>query len=262
MTTHPASRRATAPPAAPEAEWEGAEWEGARWEGTGWETDTMSDPQPADAQPSSDVPPRTRRGRPGYDRDRVRDIALELFNEQGYDATSVADVAQRLGLTKSALYHHFPSKEALLEAALDEALGGLEAALSEGAALDVPAIERLRHVIRRATEVLIAHLPSVTLLLRVRGNSPVELAALERRRRFDQQVTAMVAAAQSEGDIRGDVDAPVVARLIFGMLNSVVEWFRPGGAIDGGRLGHDILTVILDGLQTPTGPAPQREDPS
>ena len=231
------------------------------------ETDTMSDAQPSARQPSdppsvSAVPPRSRRGRPGYDRDRVRDIALELFNEQGYDATSVADVAQRLGLTKSALYHHFPSKEALLEVALDEALGGLEASLSEAAALDLPAIGRLRHVIRRATEVLLAHLPSVTLLLRVRGNSAVELAALERRRRFDQQVTAMVAAAQREGDIRADVDAPVVPRLIFGMINSVVEWFRPGGAIDGDRLGHDILTVILDGLQTPSGAAPPREDAS
>lgn len=214
----------------------------------------MSDPQPTDSQPSPEVPPRARRGRPGYDRDRVREIALELFNEQGYDATSVSDVAQRLGLTKSALYHHFPSKEALLEIALDEALGGLEAALDDAAALDVPAIDRLRHVIRRATDVLLAHLPSVTLLLRVRGNSMVEVAALDRRRRFDQQVTTMVADAQREGDLRSDVDAPVVARLIFGMINSVVEWYRPGGAIDGERLGHDILTVILDGLQT----APRR----
>ncbi len=232
---------------------------------TGCETDTMSDAQPSDLQPSdpqpvseapvSGLPPRARRGRPGYDRDRVRDIALELFNEQGYDATSVSDVAQRLGLTKSALYHHFPSKESLLEIALDEALGGLEAALGQAATLDLPAIDRLRHVIRRATDVLLDHLPSVTLLLRVRGNSAVELAALERRRRFDQQVTALVAAAQSEGDIRTDVDAPVVARLIFGMINSVVEWYRPGGAIDGDRLGHDILTVILDGLQNPSSEA-------
>jgi AcrR family transcriptional regulator len=212
----------------------------------------MSEPSPADA------PTRARRGRPGYDRDRVRAIAVELFNEQGYDATSVADVAQRLGLTKSALYHHFPSKDALLEVALDEALGGLEAAIDAASTLDAPAVDRLRHVIRAATDVLLAHLPSVTLLLRVRGNSAVEVAALERRRRFDQRVTAMVAAAQAEGDIRGDVDAPVVARLLFGMINSVVEWYRPGGAIDGERLGHDILAVILDGLRASDDHAVER----
>lgn len=210
----------------------------------------MSEPSP-----SSVAPVRARRGRPGYDRDRVREIAVALFNEQGYDATSVADVAQRLGLTKSALYHHFPSKEALLEVALSEALGGLEAAIDEAEALDAPAAERLRHVVRGATAVLLAHLPSVTLLLRVRGNSAVELAALERRRRFDQRVTTMVADAQREGGLRADVDAPVVARLLFGMINSVVEWYRPGGTIDGERLGHDILAVIFGGLDAPAGRA-------
>lgn len=207
----------------------------------------------APASPAAGPAP-ARRGRPGYDRDRVREIAVALFNEQGYDATSVADVAARLGLSKSALYHHFSSKEQLLEIALEEALGGLEAAIDRAEALDAPAIDRVEAVIRGATDVLLANLPSVTLLLRVRGNSPVELAALERRRRFDQRVTAMVAAAQAEGALTADVDAPVVARLIFGMINSVVEWYRPGGAVDGARLGHDVLTVALTGLRADGGP--------
>ena len=52
-----------------------------------------------------------------------------MFNRQGYDATSMGDLARELGLTKSAIYHHVPSKEALLAAALDEALDGLSAAI-------------------------------------------------------------------------------------------------------------------------------------
>lgn len=191
-----------------------------------------------------------RRGRPGYDRDRVLEIAVQLFNEQGYDATSVADLAERLGLTKSALYHHFASKEQVLAVALDQALGSLEAVLDDPRAQEGSALDRLRSVIRGATDVLVAQLPSVTLLLRVRGNSPVEQSALERRRLFDQRVTRLVAEAQREGDVRADVDAAVVARLIFGMINSVVEWYRPGGPVDGDRLGHDILTVALDGLHS------------
>jgi len=198
-----------------------------------------------------------RRGRPGYDRDRVLEIAVQLFNEQGYDATSVADLAQRLGLTKSALYHHFASKEELLSVALDQALSSLEAVLDDPRAQEGAGLDRLRHVIRSAADVLVAQLPSVTLLLRVRGNSPVEQSALERRRLFDQRVTRLVAEAQGEGDVRADVDAAVVARLIFGMINSVVEWYRPGGPVDGDRLGHDILTVALDGLHS-GGPAAGR----
>jgi AcrR family transcriptional regulator len=191
-----------------------------------------------------------RRGRPGYDREQVLAVAVELFNEQGYDATSVADLAQRLGLTKSALYHHFDSKEQLLALALDEALSGLEGVLDAPASIEPEPAERLAAVLRGAVLVLVDRLPYVTLLLRVRGNSDVERAALERRRAFDHQVTALVAEAQAAGSVRSDVDGPVVTRLVFGMVNSLVEWYRPGGAIDRERLAHDVVTVALDGMRT------------
>lgn len=205
----------------------------------------------ADATPTTvSAGSPARRGRPGYDRDGILAVAVQLFNEQGYDATSVSDLARRLGLAKSALYHHFSSKEELLSVALEAALGGLEAVLDDPRAGEGAASDRLRFVLTGATDVLVAQLPAVTLLLRVRGNGAVEQAALERRRVFDHRVTALVAAAQAEGDVRDDVDAAVAARLLFGMINSVVEWYRPGGAVDGDRLGADIVRIALDGLRT------------
>lgn len=195
-------------------------------------------------------PTLARRGRPGYDRAQVLEIAVALFNEQGYDATSVADLAARLGLTKSALYHHFPSKEQVLAEALDAALGGLEAVLDEPGATTGSASDRLRFVLQAALDVLVDRLPSVTLLLRVRGNSDTERSALERRRAFDHRVTELVREAQNEGTVRSDIDAAVATRLIFGMLNSVVEWYRPDGAVDAPHLAHDLVTVALDGVRT------------
>ena len=59
-----------------------------------------------------------RRGRPGHDQQTVLRVAIELFNRQGYDATSMGDLARELGLTKSAIYHHVPSKEHLLSVAI------------------------------------------------------------------------------------------------------------------------------------------------
>ncbi|MBW9094482.1 TetR family transcriptional regulator [Microbacterium jejuense] len=199
---------------------------------------------------ASAEPAPARRGRPGYDRDQVLAVAVDLFNEHGYDATSVADLAQRLGLTKSALYHHFDSKEQLLALALDEALGGLEGVLDDPEIAGAAPAERLAAVLRGAVLVLVDRLPYVTLLLRVRGNSDVERAALERRRAFDHRVTELVAQAQSTGSVRSDVDGAVVTRLVFGMVNSLVEWYRPGGAIDRDRLAHDVVTVALDGMRT------------
>lgn len=189
-----------------------------------------------------------RRGRPGYDRDQVLTVAVQLFNDQGYDATSVADLAAKLGVTKSALYHHVDSKESILQTALDDALSSLEGALDDAVHEHDDAIGRLRQVVRGAVGVLAQKLPQVTLLLRVRGNSEIERAALERRRAFDHRVTAIVRDAQSEGALADDIDAAVATRLIFGMVNSLTEWYRPGGPVTPDRLADDVLRIALDGL--------------
>ncbi|HWV50919.1 MAG TPA: TetR/AcrR family transcriptional regulator [Microbacterium sp.] len=193
----------------------------------------------------SDTP--ARRGRPGYDQGQVLDVAVQEFIAHGYDATSVAALADRLGLSKSALYHHYASKEQLLEVALEEALGGLEGVLAS--AQGATARAKLEYVLRGAVGVLVEKLPYVTLLLRVRGNSDVERRALERRRVFDREVTALVRAAQEEGSVRADVDASLATRLLFGMVNSIVEWYRPTGPEGAAELADDVLRVALDGLR-------------
>ena len=191
-----------------------------------------------------------KRGRPGYDRRGVLEVAVRAFNEFGYDATSMGTLADRLGLSKSAVYHHFPSKEQLLEAALDEALGGLEGVLTEPGATSGSPSSRLRFVLDRAVHVLVERLPYVTLLLRLRGNTPVERAALDRRREFDRAVTGLVTEARDAGELRADIDPRIAERLLFGMINSIVEWYRPGGPEDAERLAADVLAVVEGGLLT------------
>ncbi|WP_082008151.1 TetR/AcrR family transcriptional regulator [Microbacterium mangrovi] len=181
--------------------------------------------------------------------------AVRVFNEQGYDATSVAALTERLGLSKAALYHHFDSKEQVLDASLERALGPLEAVLVTPEATTGTAISRLAAVLRGAVHVLVAELPHVTLLLRVRGNSEVERRALDRRRSFDQRIAGLVRDAQREGSVRSDIEASVAARLLFGTVNSIVEWYRPGGPETADRLADDVVAVALDGLRTPDAEA-------
>jgi AcrR family transcriptional regulator len=203
--------------------------------------------------------PRRRRGRPGYDEATVLRRAIEIFNRRGYDATSMADLATELGLTKSALYHHVPSKSHLLQQALAEALDSLTAALDKaGAAEHATAYERLRSAVASSVEVLVEHLPAVTLLLRVRGNSPVEVEALARRRQIDDALAQMVAAAVAEGSLREDLPPDLISRLLFGMVNSLVEWVRPDGRYDGAALAAAVTTVALDGLARQPGGRPTR----
>lgn len=194
-----------------------------------------------------------RRGRPGYDQQGILAVAIAAFNEHGYDATSIGMLAERLGLSKSAIYHHFGSKAEMLDRALDAALSGLEAVVDDPGPARVeseaPATDRLEHVLRGAVHVLVEQLPAVTLLLRVRGNTEVERTALARRRAFDRRFTALVSAAQAEGALREDIDASVAARLVFGMINSLVEWYRPGGREGADRLADDVVAIALDGLR-------------
>jgi AcrR family transcriptional regulator len=196
-------------------------------------------------------PTDTRRGRPGYDQRAVLDVAVDAFNEYGYDATSMGVLAERLGLSKSAIYHHFAAKEDILELALDEALTALENVLADANKPGTPASDRLAGVLRGAVNVLVEKLPAVTLLLRVRGNTDVERRALARRRAFDRAVASLVVEARDEGSLRRDIEPGIVARLLFGMINSIVEWYRPGGQVDAATLADDVLAVALDGLRTP-----------
>ncbi|WP_448616529.1 TetR/AcrR family transcriptional regulator [Modestobacter sp. URMC 112] len=191
-----------------------------------------------------------RRGRPGHSLESLLDVAVAAFIERGYEATSMDELATRLGVTKSAIYHHVPSKTELLRLALDRALDALFAVTGEPGATTGPAIDRLEHVVRGSVEVLAAELPFVTLLLRVRGNTEVERSALQRRREFDRIVTDLVRAAEEQGDVRPDVDPAVTSRLLFGTVNSLTEWYRPGRGLDAGALADALVATTFDGLRT------------
>ena len=83
-----------------------------------------------------------RRGRPGHDLESVLRGAVKVFNERGYDGTSMEDLSRELGITKSAIYHHVPGKEELLRLAVNRALDGLFALLDEISVIDAPAMAR------------------------------------------------------------------------------------------------------------------------
>jgi AcrR family transcriptional regulator len=191
-----------------------------------------------------------RRGRPGYDLESVLQAAVEVFNERGYDGASMDDLSKRLGIAKSAIYHHVSGKEELLRIALDRALDGWSEAAGRARELDAPAIDRLEMLVRGTVAVLETQLPYVMLLLRVRGNTDIERAAVERRRSFDRLVACLVEEAERDGEVRADVDPKVTARLLSGMINSAVEWYRPGSrpaASD--SLADALCAIAFDGLR-------------
>ncbi|WP_119297117.1 TetR/AcrR family transcriptional regulator [Brevibacterium casei] len=194
-------------------------------------------------------PKRTRRGRPGYDRETLINKATEVFVSRGYDGTSMDTVARELGITKSAIYHHVKSKEELLRLAINRGTDALASAVeSESDRQDLSALERLRHAVHSSVLILIEYHHSVTLLLRVRGNSAVERDALEQRRQIDMKIRALVTAAIEEGGVRADFPPGLVTRLLFGMVNSITEWYRPGYPVDPETIAEAVTAMAFNGL--------------
>jgi AcrR family transcriptional regulator len=183
-----------------------------------------------------------------YDIDTLTDVALRVFADRGYDGASMDDVARAAGITKASIYHHVSGKEALLERGLGRALDALTAILEEPGARDGRAVARLRHIVVRVAETTLQLLPELTVLFRARGTSKSEREALDRRRAFDRVVTDLVRTAQREGDLRAELDPRLVVRLLFGMSNSVVEWYRPGAALDAATVTATIVGVVFEGI--------------
>ncbi|OEJ95376.1 TetR/AcrR family transcriptional regulator [Streptomyces thermolilacinus] len=187
-----------------------------------------------------------------YTPETLLSVAVRVFNERGYDGTSMEHLSKAAGISKSSIYHHVSGKEELLRRAVSRALDGLFAVLDEDPATRGRAVERVEYVTRRTVEVLVDELPYVTLLLRVRGNTRTERWALERRREFDHRIAELMKAAAAEGDLRSDVDIKIATRLLFGMVNSLVEWYRPqpGDGADGRQVAETVARLAFDGLRT------------
>jgi AcrR family transcriptional regulator len=186
-----------------------------------------------------------------YDAESLLAVAVAVFTERGYDGTSMEHLARAAGITKSSFYHHVQSKEELLRRSLDRALDGVFAVLEHSVAADAAPLATLEQVLRGSVRVLVDELPHVTLLLRIRGNTELERAALARRRQFDHRVAELVARAVQAGELPAGLDPELAAKLLFGMINSLTEWYRPAGGLDTEALADVVVGLALGGLRCP-----------
>jgi len=189
------------------------------------------------------------KSRKAYNFDALLDVAVRVFLERGYDGSSLDQVARAAGITKASIYYHARGKEELLLRGAGRAFDALFAVLQEPEASSGPALNRLKHVIRRTIEISIAMTPEVALLLRVRGNTRAEKRLLERRREIDHIIAQLVEAAQKEKSIRDDIDPRLATRLLFGMLNSISEWYRREGAMRAPEIADAVFKLAFEGLE-------------
>jgi AcrR family transcriptional regulator len=190
----------------------------------------------------------SRKHRAPYDIETVTNAAVRVFNRRGYEAASMEDVARETGITKSSLYYHVSGKEELLARGLERAFKWLLGILEEPGAQGGTPLERLRHIVFRSVVITLEFVQEVELLQRVKGNTPTERRAMEWRRSFDREVAELVHQAAAAGQLADNIDVPLTTRLIFGMGNSITQWYRREGRLKPEQIADAVARMVFQGI--------------
>ncbi|TDR90416.1 TetR/AcrR family transcriptional regulator [Enterovirga rhinocerotis] len=155
--------------------------------------------------------------------------AATSFNARGFHATSLADVAAGLGVTKAALYHYFPNKNALLAACFDHAMALCFACLDKGRAEGRNGRERLLLTLSGYIAQIIDDLSCAVVLLEEGALEADDYAkVIAERDRFEKALRGLVREGVKDGSIV-PCDPKLVVFIMLGALNWVPKWYRPGG---------------------------------
>jgi TetR/AcrR family transcriptional regulator len=180
-------------------------------------------------------------------RTEILHAALSAFRDQGYHATTLDDIAEHLGVRKTALYHYFPDKEAILYACHRESLAELERILAGAKRLDAPA-DRLAHVIREHVRVMTDTLEGSPLAFEVTALAPErQRAIIAGRDRYERALRRMIQDGIARGDFR-PVNPKTAVFAILGAINWIARWYRPEGALQADELGAEFADHLLGGL--------------
>jgi len=186
----------------------------------------------------------------------VKRVGAEIIASKGFRETSIRDIADALGITKSAIYHHVESKNWLLHEIISsyEARGRVLIEAARRAGPDPEA--SLRAFIRELVLASAQDLVMATLLAR-------ELRSLQETYRktacafLDETeafVRHIIMSGQAAGVFREDIDARLATIAVFSMVNSLHLWFRHDGTFDASKVARDFERILIGGLLVDADP--------
>jgi AcrR family transcriptional regulator len=193
--------------------------------------------------------------------DAIIEAALQLFLERGYDNTPLSAVAERLGLTKAGVYHHFATKEDLLFMAHQRTMERQLLPLLAEAEAEPDPEKRLRTFIFEHARTLALE-PTTGLLIReARRLVPKHLAEIKKSwRRGLNLLRNSVAELQADGRCRTDVNATHAAFAAIGMTNWISFWFDPKRPGSADEVARAMQVLFMDGLLHGRASQPDRTD--
>lgn len=185
-------------------------------------------------------------------RRRMIGAAVELFQDHGYEGTSVREVADASGVAKATIYHYFPTKSALLYEIHDEFMSTLEAGMREIEGRELDPAEHLRAIIHDLWRVMTVHRGEVRVFFEEwRHLDRDHLDGLRQRRdnytSFVRRAVEDVASSSWPGGL-DDRTADALTLAVFGMCNWAYQWFDPEGPLTGEELAELYADLAITGL--------------
>jgi TetR/AcrR family transcriptional regulator, cholesterol catabolism regulator len=178
----------------------------------------------------------------------ILQAAAACFGEQGYRATTLEAVAERLGISRVTLYRYCPSKEELLARVFARSIAIFQRGLQQICTQDVSPEEKLRQIIRHQIRLMADHRNFLSVFFSEEGNLPAEMARRARaeRRMYDELI---------EGVIREGVEAGRLAPLspkllsfaILGMCNWLYQWYQPDGPLSADEVARIFIQLVEHG---------------
>jgi AcrR family transcriptional regulator len=181
-------------------------------------------------------------------RAQILHAALRAFRERGYYATTLDDIAEHLGLRKTALYHYFPDKEAILYECHRESLAELDRLMRNQKQRFNSHAERLAHVIREHVRVMTETLEGSPLAFEVTAlSSERQGEVIAARDRYERGLRRIIENGIESGEFRA-VDSKTAVFAILGAINWIARWYRPEGSLQAPELGQEFADHLVGGL--------------
>ncbi|NDK88101.1 TetR/AcrR family transcriptional regulator [Gordonia desulfuricans] len=184
-------------------------------------------------------------------REELLTTASRMFAEQGLRSTTVRDIADAAGILSGSLYHHFDSKESMVDEILRGYLDKLFTRYQEIAASGLSATDTLQQLVVASFESIDADRNAVAIYQdeAKRLASQERFAYLgERNTEFRDLWRTVLTRGVADGEFRSDLDVELVYRFLRDTVWVAVRWYRPGGSLSVDDIAKQYLSVVLDGI--------------
>lgn len=179
-------------------------------------------------------------------KEEILSAAASLFRRQGFERTSVREIAQVLGMTSGSLFYHFASKEDLLVMIMEEGLRDITQAVRQAQTAHQGLSQRLLAMVHQHLAALLGpRLDAMTVLLyEWRSLSPeAQQRILALRDAYEDLWTQSLQQAADQGLI--DADVALVRQTLLGALNWSAQWYRPGGRLGIHALAERMFVMLF-----------------